>query len=253
MPKKAEGYCLERTITRQRLKRGWEGASRRSALESLERGHLAEEQTAVDAARFIDDIGEDDGHARGARRRDQPLIGRQSPRADVRVVAFSRGSYTVRARASLIRMYGVAMPGNEALVPYAIRMLWGMRGDDRVVRAKAYDQANQFKASLSIADCTPHFVRVWDTVSSVGWVGSPVSLPHTRTNDQIAIFRYAVVIDERRAFFRTNLFQPSSGQDAVQLWFPGDHCDVGGGHPEAESGLSKYPLDWVARLGRQGC
>ncbi len=165
---------------------------------------------------------------------------------------FSRGSYTVRALASLIRMYGVAMPGNAALVPYAIRMLWGLRGDDRKVRAKAYDQADQFKASLAMADCAPHFVGVWDTVSSVGWVASPVSLPYTRTNDQITIFRHAVAIDERRAFFRTNLFQASSGQDTEQLWFPGDHCDVGGGHPEAESGLSKYPLEWMATEARSG-
>src|SRR5262249_23105524 len=27
--------------------------------------------------------------------------------------------------------------------------------------------------------------------------------------------------------------------------FPGVHCDVGGGYPEAESGLSKIPLKWM--------
>jgi uncharacterized protein (DUF2235 family) len=32
-----------------------------------------------------------------------------------------------------------------------------------------------------------------------------------------------------------------------QVWFPGVHCDVGGGYPEAESGLSKYALEWMAR------
>jgi uncharacterized protein (DUF2235 family) len=30
-----------------------------------------------------------------------------------------------------------------------------------------------------------------------------------------------------------------------QVWFPGVHCDVGGGYPEAESGLSKIALEWM--------
>jgi uncharacterized protein (DUF2235 family) len=31
----------------------------------------------------------------------------------------------------------------------------------------------------------------------------------------------------------------------MQVWFPGVHCDVGGGYAEAESGLSKYALEWM--------
>ena len=30
-----------------------------------------------------------------------------------------------------------------------------------------------------------------------------------------------------------------------QTWFAGVHSDVGGGYPEAESALSKYPLLWM--------
>jgi uncharacterized protein (DUF2235 family) len=30
-----------------------------------------------------------------------------------------------------------------------------------------------------------------------------------------------------------------------QVWFPGVHCDVGGGYPECESGLSKLALKWM--------
>lgn len=158
---------------------------------------------------------------------------------------FSRGAYTARALASLLRLYGVAMPGNEAMVPYLVRMLWSLRGDDHDIRKERYRQADRFKDSLA-TPCRPHFVGVWDTVSSVGWVGSPVALPFTRRNADIRSFRHAVAIDERRAFFRTNLFQAAPGQDAVQVWFPGDHCDVGGGHGEEESGLSKYALEWMA-------
>jgi uncharacterized protein (DUF2235 family) len=44
---------------------------------------------------------------------------------------------------------------------------------------------------------------------------------------------------------------PSKGQpphgpaDLVQAWFAGVHCDVGGGYPERESGLSKIAFDWM--------
>lgn len=30
-----------------------------------------------------------------------------------------------------------------------------------------------------------------------------------------------------------------------QVWFLGTHCDVGGGYPEADSGLSKLALEWM--------
>jgi hypothetical protein len=30
-----------------------------------------------------------------------------------------------------------------------------------------------------------------------------------------------------------------------QVWFAGVHCDVGGGYPEAQSGLSKIALEWM--------
>ena len=37
----------------------------------------------------------------------------------------------------------------------------------------------------------------------------------------------------------------SGPRDLKQLWFPGVHSDVGGGYPEAESGLSKIALQWM--------
>ncbi len=34
-------------------------------------------------------------------------------------------------------------------------------------------------------------------------------------------------------------------KDLKQVWFPGVHCDVGGGYEEEHSGLSKIALDWM--------
>lgn len=95
-------------------------------------------------------------------------------------------------------------------------------------------------------------MRVWDTVTSVGWIENPLRLPYTANNPSIRISRHAVPIDERRAIFRINLWvpaeppKPSGPEDLMQVWFPGVHSDVCGGYPEKESGLSKFPLEWMA-------
>jgi uncharacterized protein (DUF2235 family) len=172
---------------------------------------------------------------------------------------FSRGAYTVRAVASLLHMYGLIPPGNEPLVPYAIRMMWAIHGLQKRHRRNAhYDPrintyfhlAKEFKATFSRA-CKPHFIGVWDTVSSVGWFANPLSLPYTASNPDIGVGRHAVAINERRAFFRTNLWRPTADSDEAgpkdlkQVWFPGVHCDIGGGYPEGESGLSKIALKWM--------
>ncbi len=159
---------------------------------------------------------------------------------------FSRGAYTVRAVASLLHMYGLIAPGNEPLVPYAIRM---MVADSRDGTAAGLELADQFAATFSSRACCPHFVGVWDTVSSVGWVENPLHLRFSANNPDIAVGRHAIAIDERRAFFRQNLWRPSGDtagpQDLKQVWFAGVHYDVGGGYPEEEGGLSKIALEWM--------
>src|SRR5689334_12531275 len=42
---------------------------------------------------------------------------------DLYLFGFSRGAYTARAVCSLLKMYGLIRPGNDPLVPYAIRMM----------------------------------------------------------------------------------------------------------------------------------
>lgn len=178
---------------------------------------------------------------------------------------FSRGAYTVRALASLLHMYGLMVKDNDRLVLYAVRMMWAIRrltrkgkpGEARNQLIKKYfDLAEQFKATFS-RECKPYFVGVWDTVSSVGWLSHPLSLPFTANNPDIAFGRHAVAIDERRAFFRSNLWRPDKDpakagpKDLKQVWFPGVHCDVGGGYPEEQSALSKIPLQWMIDEARQ--
>lgn len=174
------------------------------------------------------------------------LMNHYRPGDNIYLFGFSRGAYTARAVAAMLDLYGVIPPGNDGLVPYAVRMFWAIaknHNDDSKV-ASYFELAKEFKATLG-ADCPVHFLGVWDTVSSVGWFGNPVALPYTRSNPDVRILRHAVSIDEHRAFFPTNLAVPRPGQDFREVWFPGVHCDVGGGYLEKESGLSKIALEWM--------
>jgi uncharacterized protein (DUF2235 family) len=125
-------------------------------------------------------------------------------------------------------------------------LLWGAnKARTDAERNEYFQLAGQFKATLSVADCKPRFLGLWDTVSSVGWIANPLSLPYTHALPNVQTIRHAVAIDERRAFFRTNLVVQDPDRDIAEVWFPGVHCDVGGGYPEAESGLSKLSLKWM--------
>jgi uncharacterized protein (DUF2235 family) len=186
------------------------------------------------------------------------LMNSFAPGDRVFLFGFSRGAYTARAVASLLRMYGLLGKGNEPLVPYAIRMLNAVNKLDERARRKGRAQAlkaarneyfrlaNQFRATFSAHECRPYFLGVWDTVSSVGWIGNPLRLPYTADNPHIEIGRHPVPIDERRAFFRQNLWYPrrspaqSGPKDLKQVWFPGVHCDVGGAIRKERAGLLKW-------------
>src|SRR6266404_314982 len=99
----------------------------------------------------------------------------------------------------MLRMFGLLHPGNDFQFPYAARML------KRKLGREDFAVAEDFKATFS-RTCKPYFVGVWDTVSSVGWIYDPVTLPYTTTNPDIQIGRHAVSIDERRCMFRQNMW-----------------------------------------------
>jgi hypothetical protein len=172
----------------------------------------------------------------------------------VYLFGFSRGAYTARALASLLKMFGLLHPGNEAQIPYVLRMFERRHKENH--RA-LLDEAKQFQEVFS-RPCLIHFAGLWDTVSSVGWVTEPVRLPYTARNPIIANVRHAQSIDERRIFFRQNSFTrvmtgddlgdgtPSPiTQDFKQVWFAGVHSDVGGSYAPDKSGLSQIALEWM--------
>lgn len=184
------------------------------------------------------------------------LMQHYRPGDRIYLFGFSRGAYTARVLAALIHVCGLLRTYNPNLAEYAMRLfrreaVQAKKRNDRaeadahVYRRLHLPLCEQFRDTFSI---TPpiHFLGVWDTVSSVGSIYNPFKLPYTRWNPSVRTVRHAVSIDERRKFFRTNLWSSSNTDtDVKQIWFVGAHADVGGGYPRTESGLAKIALAWM--------
>lgn len=172
---------------------------------------------------------------------------------------FSRGAWTARVLAGLVHLIGLVRPSQLNMCDNALATY------KRAARENKMPIAWHFARVIGARFPTIHFVGVWDTVASVlvprsdrMWIPSLETLPYTRNNPSVRIFRHAMAIDERRRMFRVAeweqpqpfvpvRFRPddSEPQDIEQRWFPGVHSDIGGGYPEKESGLSKIPLIWM--------
>ena len=211
------------------------------------------------------------------------LVRHYEPGDQIFLFGFSRGAYTVRVLAGLLHKVGLISPeqanlAGSGLTSYKQFSSDGQQGQgfdasaltdaadaDGPLAASKYDQAAQFARITSTRWPLVRFVGVWDTVASVivprpdrlYWP-SFEELAYTLQNPSVQTFRQAISIDERRAMFRLKKWdQPqvyrhnrfndahSEPQDIKQVWFAGVHSDVGGGYPEIESGLSKYPLLWM--------
>ena len=151
------------------------------------------------------------------------------------IFGFSRGAYTARAVAGMLHKVGLLTQGNEELIPFA----WDMFKHER--DQEVYEG---FRKTFS-RPVRVHFLGLWDTVSSIGWAWAPQHLPFTENNPSVEVVRHAVSLDERRAYFVQNLWGTQPPTDLDQVWFPGVHCDVGGGYAESESGLSAIALQWM--------
>lgn len=190
---------------------------------------------------------------------------------NVYIFGFSRGAHTARVLSALIHKIGLLHTQQLNLSGAALTAYkQSLESADELVQTRD-DRAAQFARIVSTRWPTIKFLGVWDTVASVivprpdrFYTFSLQTLPYTRKNPSVEVFRQAASLDERRRMFRLEPWEPdqtfmtnrfsktnnSQPQDAKQVWFPGVHADVGGGYPERESGLSKYPLLWMIEEAR---
>ena len=184
------------------------------------------------------------------------LVDNYEPGDQLYFFGFSRGAYTVRSLAGLIRNSGLVKKANRDRVNDALK-LYRSRSSKTNPRAT---EAQEFRQKYS-HEPDIEFIGVWDTVGSLGIPTGTLRLlslllrlfgydwqfhdPELSTKVKHAY--HALAIHERRGTFQPTLWEQKDDAPATQVlqqvWFPGVHCDVGGGYNAA--GLSDESLYWM--------
>jgi len=167
---------------------------------------------------------------------------------------FSRGAYTARSTAGLIRNAGVLRPEHADRIADAYALYRDRK------RAPRSAEAERFRQKYSI-ETRIRFIGVWDTVGALGIPLSGVKIVglvnrrwefhDTDLSSRVDSAYQAVAIDERRSAFRPTLWNQqaqSTDQTLEQVWFTGVHSDVGGGYPDGQ--LADLTLRWLAGRAR---
>src|SRR3954470_20954496 len=210
-----------------------------------------------------------------------PAEGR--PEADrIWMFGFSRGAFTVRVLAGLIKSQGLVTFTTEAELnqnavaayrayrkeAFKTELPWVKYG--RAIRDMAISgwrsiTGGRQYSSFPTRRVKIHFMGLWDTVAAYGlpideltiavnkWVW-PMMFDTRELLRCVEHGRQAVAIDDERRTFHAI---PWSERDEagmlrkgevkpdrlLQVWFAGMHSDVGGGYPD--DGLSLVPLCWM--------
>jgi uncharacterized protein (DUF2235 family) len=177
---------------------------------------------------------------------------------EICLFGFSRGAYTARVVAGLVHQVGLLRPEQSNLSPYALKAYKQSSDDDDLAIGWRFSRETGTRHALV------RLLGLWDTVGSMiaplkDRLGFGLThLPYTRSNPSVEAVRHAMAIDERRRMFRVSSWEgaihvpnpfdqaTTRRQDVKQVWFAGGHGDVGGGHAEEASALSKNALLWMA-------
>ena len=210
------------------------------------------------------------------------LVLNYEPGDQIYIFGFSRGAYTARSLAGLIRNCGIPSRDHIEKVPAALafyldRSAYKDPNSDAARRFRAahsprilineadreWRRSNGFTDNL---DAIPFFrltyIGVWDTVGALGIPKHLLIERLMRTSrkyqfhdgdlsSSIGAARHAIALDEDRRSFEPSLWhnlddlnsRPDRAAAYHQEWFPGDHGSVGGGGDIA--GHSTAALLWV--------
>jgi uncharacterized protein (DUF2235 family) len=212
------------------------------------------------------------------------LMKHYQPGDQIYLFGFSRGAFTVRCLSGMVHLFGILNSQHESLLPTLLRVYFSDTGEPLLFKTTrfckkmfGFQSTEAMRTRQAVADqiresfCDPqrkeaavHFIGVWDTVASVGMpgMGPKISSTSTIKNKRITHVRHALALDEHRLAYQPRLYlqndfgDENSQQSLSQLWFPGNHCDVGGGYPQrintqatqtyqAETLLSDHALQWL--------
>ena len=179
------------------------------------------------------------------------------PGDEIFLFGFSRGAYTARSLAGMVRKCGILHM--DAADRYGAAV--SLYADERHPDDEGPVRFRRESSVLGEAPTPIQFIGVWDTV---GALGIPVRGLRSLTahkyrfhdvelSGSVRNACQALAIDERRAPFEAArwAFKPKAGQVIKQVWFCGAHSDVGGGYPPGEWGLSDIALSWMCDRARE--
>ena len=189
------------------------------------------------------------------------LIDNYEPGDQLYFFGFSRGAFTARSLAGLVRNSGILRRENAGRMNEAWALYRSSADKPSGVASTLFRGAYAYEPEQRI-----HFIGVWDTVGALGipalgprWLKPIVKLidhrwefHDTKLSTRVDGAFHALAIDERRAVFEPTVWhqQPGAGgQELQQVWFTGVHCDIGGGYPDTS--LSDITLLWMADRARQ--
>ena len=196
---------------------------------------------------------------------------------EIYLFGFSRGAFTARSVAGMIRKCGIVDDTSPAGIKKAFRLYRRTgernRPDTEHIQAARASMSTRFATSetdqrmrgTAVPLVRIAFVGVWDTVGARGIPTALFGFAADLWNKQyqfhdmelsssVGAARHAVAADERRRFFEPTLWEniailngkadPSGAVTPYeQRWFVGDHAVVGGsGGTDA---LSAFPLLWI--------
>jgi uncharacterized protein (DUF2235 family) len=208
------------------------------------------------------------------------LIFNYEPGDEIFIFGFSRGAYTARSLAGLIRKCGI-VPRSQAgkireIFEFYKDTLTKPDSDEAQRRRMAWSPDVVIKEidrqwrldhggdAAVVAAAKPLIIRylgVWDTVGALGvpshlflnsfFPKKKYEFHDTELSSTVHAARHAVAVDERRLSFSPSLWSNLDTLNALagregkyrQIWFPGDHGSVGGGGDIR--GLSNDALAWI--------
>lgn len=211
------------------------------------------------------------------------LMFNYEPGDEIFIIGFSRGAFTARTLAGLVRSIGVVERDRirhlgEAFRSYQERGEQGKPDEPKNLKLRSELSPHVSTSKRDLAWRTENapsedvkniqllslsYLGVWDTVGALGVPGFFMTaglfnkkhrFHDTDLSSMVASARHAVALDERRQTFPAalwdNLDTLNSGNPGtdgepnyLQVWFPGGHGSVGGGGDITS--LSDDALVWI--------
>lgn len=185
------------------------------------------------------------------------IVWNYQPGDELFLFGFSRGAYTARSLAGLIRKCGIIKTNNLDLINDA----YALYREKKI--GPEHKTAQEFRKQNSHSIYHIKFVGVWDTVGALGiplsifqqWNKSKYSFYDTTLSSIIEHAYQALAIDEKRGAFAPTHWKKSGNkngkfdkQHLEERWFNGVHSNIGGGYPN--EGLSDFALKWMIEKAR---